>query len=258
MAALLIDVAERAERAVDRSRARIAEGQVALNGRIDSATSALHQALGEATDRLESGLVESVEGMRATGGHQDEALLEALTGSGRELAEGLAEVKAAIAASLPAEAVHRAELAEAVQKLQATVESLRQDSRLDVLIDEQTAARQAQLAAVDRVRSRVDELGPVVAQALLSEVERAVRSATANEAEALADLRTFQAATREAVQVGVQKAELAALDIRGLRDRLTPHLVALAEATTRRAEADQAGFDAVLARLDSLLTARRD
>ena len=258
VAALLIDVAERAERAVDRSRARIAEGQVALNGRIDSATSALLQALGEATDRLESGLVESVEGMRATGGHQDEALLEALTGSGRELAEGLAEVKAAIAASLPAEAVHRAELAEAVQKLQATVESLRQDSRLDVLIDEQTAARQAQLAAVDRVRSRVDELGPVVAQALLSEVERAVRSATANEAEALADLRTFQAATREAVQVGVQKAELAALDIRGLRDRLTPHLVALAEATTRRAEADQAGFDAVLARLDSLLTARRD
>ena len=283
LAALLIDVAERAEKAVDRSRARIAEGQVALNARIESATSALLQALGDATVRLESGLVANVEGMRATGGHQDEALLEALEGSGRELAESLAEVKAAIAATAPAQAAHRAELAEslaevkaaiaatapgeaaqraelagAVEKLRATVESLRQDSRLDVLIDEQTAARQAQLAAVDRVRSRVDELGPVVAQALLSEVERAVRSATAVEADALADLRASQAAVREAVQVGVQKAELAALDIRGLRDRLTPHLMALAEATTRRAEADQAGFDAVLARLDSLLTARRD
>ena len=160
--------------------------------------------------------------------------------------------------SAPELAAQRAELTEAVAGLRATVESLRQDTRLDELIDEQAAVRQAQLAAVDRVRSRVDELGPVVAQALLSEVERVVRSATAAEADALADLRASQVAVREAVQVGVQKAELAALDIRGLRDRLTPHLVALAEATTRRAEADQAGFDAVLARLDTLLTARRD
>ena len=130
------------------------------------------------------------------------------------------------------------------------------------------AASASRLDQLDRsLTEAVAELGGVVAttrEELLGVTTRALdRSATmADEVvqasgAAIDDLRATQTVLREAVQDGAHKAELAALDIRGLRDRLTPHLVALADATTRRAEADQAGFDAVLARLDQLLTARQ-
>lgn len=384
--AMFVEVAERAESAVDRSRARISEGQVALGGRFEATVGELMSALQAAAERIETRLAETADGLRAAGGHQNGALLDAVTRSSQLLGEGLTEVRAALiatgteSAARVAEGDRRAEaLADRIEALRSTVESMRHDPRLEALVVEQVAARDAQLAAIQAVSARIDEVGPLVARALLTEVERAVRAANAAEeavsslrpdtlraalsrasdraaeeveaatrrfdqaiaalaeqvggqlsalahgqarahdelaaivrspgasadrldqldrslAEALGelggvvaatrvelvtltgraldrtsavadevartsgtaieDLRASQTVLREAVQDGAHKAELTAIDIRGLRDRLTPHLVALAEATTRRAEADQAGFDAVLARLDQLLAPR--
>jgi hypothetical protein len=352
VAALFIEVAERAETAVDRSRARITEGQVALGARFDAIGGEMVSSVVAATERLEARLAEGAEGIRAAGGHQNGALLDAVNRSGQHLSEGLSEVRAALfaagteSAARGLEADQRvASLAEGLDDLRATVETIRHDPRLEALVVEQVAARDAQLAAIEAVSARIDEVGPVVARALLAEVERATRAANAAEeavaglqpdelraalleaatraaevvgaarrpddepgedrslarieemdrslagaleglavaveatrtellavtsravdrsadvagqvslasGTAMEDLRASQALLREAVQDGAHKAELAALDIRSLRERLAPHLAALAEATTRRAEADQAGFDAVLARLDQLL-----
>ncbi len=387
VAALFTDLAERAESAVDRSRARIAEGQVALGGRFDSLIGEMLSAVAAAAERLDGRMAESAEGLRAAGGHQNGALLDAVNRTSQQLGEALIEIRSTLIASgtelaeRGAKAEQRSEVtAERLDGLRALIESVRHDPRLEALLVEQVAARDAQMTAIEAVSARIDEVGPVVARALLSEVERAARSASAAEeavaslnpdalraaldeatesaagevtaagrrldetastladqvgqgvgalieaqsaireelarlrqsagqasvarleeidqslAEALAglgaavaatrtevlsvttralersaavaseaaqasglaidDLRVTQAALREAVQDGAHKAEMTALDVRGLRDRLTPHLVALAEATTRRADADQAGFDAVLARLDQLLTGR--
>jgi hypothetical protein len=384
VAAMFVEVGERTELAIDRSRARTAEGQVALGGRFEATAGELLAALHAAAERLEARLTETTEGLRAAGGHQNGALLDAVTRSSHQLGERLAEVRAALlatgteAAARVAEADQRAEaMIDRMEALRSTVESLRHDPRLEELVVEQVASREAQLAAIDAVANRIDEMGPLVARALLSEIERAVRAANAAEeavsslrpdslraalsaateraaeevravtrrfdeslaalaaqigqqlaeladrqhrelaavtggaggtpasrldeldrslAEALHelggvvaatrdelvsltaraldraaaaaddvarssgaaidDVRASQTALREAVEDGAHKAELAAIDVRGLRERLTPHLVALAEATTRRADADQAGFDAVLARLDQLLAPR--
>ena len=290
VAAMFVEAAERAERATDRSRARLAEGQVALAARFDTITEGLLSALSASNDRLEGRLAERIEELRAASGHQNGALLDAVNRSSHHVGEGLAKV--------------------------------RSDPRIEALLLEQVAARDAQLEAIDALSSRMAEVGPLVARALLGEVERATRSANAAEeavaqlqpealravlsetaqkaageveavtgrleeaidalpdeldrrlavlaeaaaaavdvttatSTAIADLRASQLALREAVDEGAHKAELAAGDLRSLRDRLSPHLVALAEATSRRADADQAGFDAVLARLDRLLGERQ-
>jgi len=260
----------------------------------------------------------------------------AVASASRQIHEEMAEVRSALLAAglVPAASQGQADnqinaLGASLETVLAAVEAIGRDPRLEVLAAEQVAARQAQLDAVEALSGQIAEVGPVVARALLSEVERASRSANAaeeavarlrpdtlravlNEAAehaavevhaaaqrldeailalsdaqtgirsqlaelatrtlerpaavtdevaqasetAIDDLRASQRALREAVQDGAHKAELAAIDIRGLRDRLAPHLVALADATTRRAEADQAGFDAVLTRLDQLLVGR--
>ena len=256
LAAMLADVVERAEAAIDRSRARVNEGQVALHARFDAVMAELQSSVNASAERLEACVTEGVDVVRALSGHQNAALLDTVNRTSQQVRESLAALRAA-------------------------VEDDGHDPRIDALVLEQVASREAQLAAIEAVSARIGEIGPMVAHALLSEVERAVRAANATEEavaglrvaveggpddgsaarlelleQSLDDLRASQAALREVVETGTHKAELTAIDVRGLRERLAPHLVALTEATTRRADADQAGFDAVLARLDQLLAAR--
>ncbi len=329
VALMLTEIGERAESAVDRGRARIAEGQVALGTRFDAVVANMLIAVKGATERLEAKVDASIEQLRAAGGHQNGALLDAVTRSSQQLGEGLVDVRTALIDSGTAQTEGRAEaqrlaatVSDGLDRLGSKFDALGRDPRLDAVVVELMASRQDQLTGIETLTARIAEVGPLVARALLAEVERAARSASAAEeavatlspealraarvevagnsadeiraaaqrvdatvaaladqtierlsavaegqagirsdvaevlqasGTAMEDLRTVQAALRQAVEDGAHKAELAALDVRGLRDRLAPHLVAITEATTRRAEADQAGFDAVLARVDQLL-----
>lgn len=329
VATMLAEIGDRAETAVDRGRARIAEGQVALGTRFDGVVADLLTALQAANERLEAKVDGSIEQLKTTGGRQNGALLDAVTQSSQKLGDGLVDVRTALIASGAAQTEGRTQaerlvsaVNEGLDGLRSTIDALGHDPRLDAIVVELMASRQDQLTAVETLTARIGEVGPLVARALLAEVERAARSASAAE-EAVAslrpeslraalvdvagrsaeeiraaaervdatvaaladqtierlslvaegqagvradlaevmqaagtgmdDLRAVQAALRQVVEDGAHKAELAALDVRGLRDRLAPHLVAITEATTRRAEADEAGFDAVLARIDQLL-----
>ena len=253
VARLVTEIGERAEAAIDRSRAHIAEGQVALGDRFEHVAADLLTAIQTATGDHATTLATSIDQLRVTSSQQSAALLDAVNLSREQASE-----------------VERA--------------------RLDALLVEVVAGRHDQLQAVEAVAARVDEVGPLVARALLAEVERAARAASAAEdaaigateltaerfarleatmgdrtggaevpaiEEAWREVRTLHASVCAAIQEGARAAELTANDVRSLRDRITPHLVALGEATTRRVEADQAGFDAVLARMDQLLPTRR-
>ena len=252
VAGLVTGVGEQAEAAVDRSRARIAEGQVALGARFEHLVADLLTTIHAVNSDLGTTLATSIDGLRAAGSGQSAALLDAVNRSRGEAGE-----------------VERA--------------------GLDALLIEVAAGRHDQLRAVEAVAARVDEVGPLVARALLAEVERAARAASAAEdaavgatelsaerfarlelaigertggaeaqaiEEAWREVRTLHSSVCAAIQEGARAAELTASDVRSLRDRITPHLVALGEATTRRVDADQAGFDAVLARMDQLLPTR--
>lgn len=332
VASMLDALAERTEVALDRSRARTAEGQVALSARFEGLRTDVLAAVQATSDRFEAAVKDGMNLLCAEGGQESAGLLAAVTRSAQQTGEGLAELRAMLVAGgsgANARQVEDGRLIEAVtERLDAiggAVDSLSHDARLDMIVLEVAAGRRDQRSAIETVSGRIDEVGPVVARALQSEVERAARSASAAEEAVMAlnpealratlasfgaqtaegarattarldravaaiaelidermtrieqgqagiraqvvdtaqasevtlhHLRAVQAGLREAVQDGAQKAELAAVDMRALRDRLTPHLVALAEATSRRADADQAGFDAVLARIDQLLGPR--
>ena len=107
----------------------------------------------------------------------------------------------------------------------------------------------------DRVESAVHEAGRRLSRveegiaAVQGDLEQ-MASLTIN---AVEELRATQSALRDAVDEGARQAALAASDVRALREHLAPHLDALIEATTRRADAEQAGFEAVLGRIDRLL-----
>ena len=252
VARLLGEAGERAEAAVDRSRAHIAEGQVALGARFEHVATDLLAAIQATTADVGATLATSIEQLRVTSGQQSAALLDALT--------------------------HGRDQAGEVER-----------SRVDALLVELVAGRHDQLQAVEALAGRVQEIGPLVARALLAEVERAGRAASAAEdaavgateliaerfagleaavgsrtggteaqatEEAWREVRTLHASVCAAIQEGARASELTASDVRSLRDRITPHLVALGEATSRRIEADEAGFDAVLARMNQLLPTR--
>ena len=102
--------------------------------------------------------------------------------------------------------------------------------------------------ATDDRLSRLEE----ASGALRDDLEQ-MASVTIN---AIEELRAVQSALRDAVEEGSRQAGVAANDVRALREHLGPHLAALIEATTRRADAEQAGFDAVLGRIDRLLHER--
>ncbi len=332
VASMLDALAERTEGALDRSRARTAEGQVALSARFEGLRVDVLAAVQATSDRLEAAMKEGMNLLCDAGGQESAGLLAAVTRSAQQAGEGLAEVRAMLVAGGSGSKVRQVEdgrliaaVTERLDAIRGAVESLSHDARLDMIVLEVAAGRRDQRSAIETVSGRIDEVGPLVASALLSEVERAARSASAAEEAVMAlnpealratlasfgtqtaegakattarldravaaiaelidekmarieqgqagiraqvvdtakagevtlhHLRAVQAGLRETVQDGAHKAELAAVDMRALRDRLTPHLVALAEATSRRADADQAGFDAVLARIDQLLGPR--
>ena len=253
VARLLTEVGERAEAAVDRSRAHIAEGQLALGARFGQMAADLLTAIQAATGDHATTLATSIDQLRVASNQQSAALLDAVHRSREQTGE-----------------VER--------------------SSLDALLLEVVAGRHDQLRAVEAVAARIDEVGPLVARALLAEVERAARAASAAEdaavgateltaerfarleaaigdrtggaeapaiEEAWREIRTLHASVCATIQEGARAAEVTANDVRSLRDRITPHLVALGEATARRVEADQAGFDAVLARMDQLFPTRQ-
>jgi len=171
--------------------------------------------------------------------------------------------------------------ANAASAAEDAVASLRPDALQEALVDAVARAAEEVRQATRRVDENIaliaDQLGHGLAS--LADTQAAIRRELAElprptEEAAVARLEEMDrslagALTGLAVAIdtsrdkvvglaadGAHKSELAVLDIRGLRDRIAPHLEALAEATMRRAEADQAGFDAVLARLDQLLGTR--
>ncbi|MEO5680474.1 MAG: hypothetical protein ABIS47_12490 [Acidimicrobiales bacterium] len=295
--AAITDDAARTGTAVEESRVRLLEGQVALAARVDEVANSLLAAVERAIGGFEGRVGESLDQVAAAGASGQAAILGGLDRARQQLDEGLVAVRSALVAVSADQAAGRtqaerlaAAVAGQVEEVHAAVRTLAGDPRHDAVVLELAAGHQAQLAALDGLAGRISDVGPLVARALLSEVERAARAASAAEDAVLAldpealraalvdagqaairdlvdrvaeaaeahgaalhDLRAVQAALRQAVEDGGRQAAVAAGDVRGLRERLAPHLAALAEATTRRSAADQAGFDAVLARIDQLL-----
>lgn len=271
---LLDQVAALADRVEAEAQRRDVQA-AALLPTIDERLHALHRAGVNAGEEQERRLEARLEAVTSEQGERIVGRIDERTATLATLesvpADVAAEVQAATARAL-ADQVEPlvAKLAEAADglaheagRIKALVErAVRAASAAEEAVaglrpdDLRAALAGAADTAADEVRAaarRLEEVLAAVAEGSddgpADHLERLERS--------VADLRTSQAALRQVVEDGAQKAELASIDVRGLRGRLAPHLVALADATTRRAEADEAGFDAVLARLDQLLAPRQ-